>query len=147
MSGIMRHNPCDYCCRSPKSLKTVWTGLWYTVQVVVVFIYLLSCVQLFVSPWTVACQDPLSLEFSRQEYWSGWPFPFPGDLPNLGVRLRSPAWRVDSLPSEPPGKPQQTTGDLMAPESEEPAWGWQTIHVGAHIQGLSHQAVCNCCWH
>ena len=48
-----------------------------------------SGVQLFVSPWTVACQAPLSIEFSRQEHWSGLPFSFPGDLPNTGIEARS----------------------------------------------------------
>ena len=51
------------------------------------------------------CQAPLSLEFSRQEYWSGLPCPSPGDLPNPGMESRSPASQVDSLPSEPPGNP------------------------------------------
>ena len=53
-----------------------------------------SCVQLFVTPWTVAHQVPLSVEFSRQEYWSGLPFPPPGDLPDPGIKpmsLKSPA--------------------------------------------------------
>ena len=49
---------------------------------------LLSCVLLFATPWTVACQVPLSMEFSRQEYWSGLPFPSPRDLPNLEIKLR-----------------------------------------------------------
>ena len=52
--------------------------------------HLLSCVQPFVTPWTAACQAPLSMEFSRQEYWSGLPFPSPGDLPNPGTELPSP---------------------------------------------------------
>ena len=51
----------------------------------------LSRVQLFVTPWTVAYQPPLSMEFSRQEYWSGLPFPPPGDLPHPGIKLASPA--------------------------------------------------------
>ena len=49
------------------------------------------------TPWTVACQTPLSMGFSRQEYWSGLPFPSPGDLPNLGIEPRSPALQADSL--------------------------------------------------
>ena len=53
-----------------------------------------------VTPWTVARQAPLSMGFSRQEYWSGLPFPPPGDLPNPGVEPRSPAWQADSLPTE-----------------------------------------------
>ena len=66
---------------------------------------LLSHVWLFATPWTVAHQVPLSMEISRQEYWSGLPFPFPGDLPNPEIKPRSPTLQADSLPSEPPGKP------------------------------------------
>ena len=54
----------------------------------------------------IACQAPLSMGFYRQEYWSGLPCPSPGDLPNPGFKPRSPALQVDSLPPEPPGKPQ-----------------------------------------
>ena len=50
----------------------------------------LSCVRLFVTLWTVACQAPLSIGFFRQEYWSGLPFSPPEDLPNLGIELMSP---------------------------------------------------------
>ena len=59
----------------------------------------------FVTPWTVTHQAPLYMGFSRQEYWSGLPFPLVGDLPDPGTEPRSPALQVDSLPSEPPGKP------------------------------------------
>ena len=68
----------------------------------------LSCVQLFVTPWTVAQQAPLSMEFSRQEYWTGLPFPPSGDLPNPEIESRSPvspALQADSLPAEPSEKP------------------------------------------
>ena len=58
-----------------------------------------------VTLWTAACQAPLSMGFSRQEYWSGLPGPPPGDLPSPGIKPMSPAQLVDSLPSEPPGKP------------------------------------------
>ena len=54
---------------------------------------------------TVALQAPLSMEFSRPEYWSGYPFPSPGDIPNPEIELGSPALQADSLPTEPPGKP------------------------------------------
>ena len=64
----------------------------------------LSRVWLFVASWTVAYQDPPSMGFSRQENWSGLPFPSPGDLPNPGVEPRSPALQADALPSKPPGK-------------------------------------------
>ena len=65
----------------------------------------LSCVQLFVTPWTVTCQDLLSMGFYRQEYWSGLPFLSPGDLPDPGIELGYPALQADSLLSEPPGNP------------------------------------------
>ena len=66
------------------------------------------------TPWTVAYQAPQSMEFSRQEYWSGLPFPSPGDLPNSGIEPRSPALQADALLAEPPGKP------LLPPE-----WGFE----------------------
>ena len=65
----------------------------------------LSRVRLFATPWTVAYQAPLSMGFSRQEYWSGLPFPSPGDLPDPGIEPRSPTLQADTLTSEPPGKP------------------------------------------
>ena len=52
-------------------------------------VQVLSCVQLFATPWTVAHQATLSMEFSRQEYWSGLPFPTPGDLPDPEIKLMS----------------------------------------------------------
>ena len=64
----------------------------------------LSHVQLFATPWTVACQAPPSMAFSRQEYWSGLSFPSPRDLPHPGIEPWSPKLRAGSLPSEPPGK-------------------------------------------
>ena len=64
----------------------------------------LSRVRLFATPWTVAYQAPPSMGFSRQEYWSGLPFPFPGDLPDPGIEPGSPAFQADALTSEPPGK-------------------------------------------
>ena len=55
--------------------------------------------------WTVAHKAPLSMGFPRQEYWSGLPCPIPGNLPDSGIEPTSPAVQVDSLPTEPPGKP------------------------------------------
>ena len=63
-----------------------------------------SCPTL-VTPWTVACQAPLSMRFSRQEYWSGLPFPSPVDLPDPGIEPWSPALQADSFPTELQGKP------------------------------------------
>ena len=61
---------------------------------------------LYVTAWTVAPQAPLSMGFSKPEYWSGLPFPSPGDFPTLGIEPGSPAVQADSLPSEPPGRPR-----------------------------------------
>ena len=72
---------------------------------------LLSCVWLFATPWTVAHQAPPSMGFSRQEYWSGLPFPSPGNLLDLGIEPRSPALQADALTSEPPGKPTEKSMD------------------------------------
>ena len=65
----------------------------------------LSCVRLLGTPWTAAYQAPPSMEFSRQEYWSGLPFPSPKDLPNPGIEPRSLTLQADAVPFEPPGKP------------------------------------------
>ena len=65
----------------------------------------LSRVRPSVTPWTAAHQAPLSMGFSRLEYWSGFPFPSPGDLPDPGNKSGSPALQADSLPAELPGKP------------------------------------------
>ena len=64
-----------------------------------------SPIGLLATPWTVAYQAPPSMGFPRQEYWSGLPFPSPGDLPNPGIEPGSPALQADALPSEPPRKP------------------------------------------
>ena len=63
---------------------------------------LLSHVRLFATPWTVAYQAPPSMEFYREEYWSGLPFPSPGDLPDPGIEPRCPTLQVDTLTSAPP---------------------------------------------
>ena len=81
---------CEHCSLSPSETESVnhsvvADSLW--------------------PPWAVACQAPLSMVFSRQEYWSGLPCPSPGDLPNPGIKPLSPTLQVDSLPSKPPGKP------------------------------------------
>ena len=69
-----------------------------------VHVQLLSHVQLFVTTWTLAHQAPLSMGFSRQEYWSGLPFPSPGDLPDPILNLNLLHWQVDSLSLSHPGK-------------------------------------------
>ena len=78
--------------------------LWpYEVYAVLCCGQWLSRVQLFVTPWTVACQAPLSMEFSRQEYWSGSPCP-PPEVEDPEMEARFPALQEDALPSEPAGK-------------------------------------------
>ena len=74
----------------------------------------LSPVQLFAIPWTVAYQAPLSMEFSRQKYWSGLPFPSPGDLPDPGIEPGSPTLQADALPSEHQGSHFKVTNKHMA---------------------------------
>ena len=72
----------------------------------------LSCVRLFVTPWSVACQAPSFMGFSRQEYWSGLPFPTPGDLPNPGIKsvsFASPVLAGRFFTTASPGKPYVTT--------------------------------------
>ena len=76
--------------------------------------YSLSCVRLFATLWTAVHQAPLSLGFSRQEYWSELPCPPPRDVPDPGIKPRSPTLQVVSLPSEPPGKPKNTGVDSLS---------------------------------
>ena len=76
------------------------------------YVCVLSRVQLFATPWTVAHQTPLSMGFSRQEYWSGLPFPTSGDLPDPTQGLNSGLfhllhWQADSFPLASPGKPNE----------------------------------------
>ena len=116
----------DSHCQGPSSQRGwrmtpnkngVSLGRWQNAsKTVVIFTQLpmlcgLSCSVLsnsFVTPWTVAHQAPLSMGFSRQEYWSGLPCPPPANLPNPGIEPRSPTLQMNSLLSEPPGKPKNT---------------------------------------
>ena len=75
-----------------------------------------SCSTL-VTPWTVACQAPLPVEFSRQEYWRGLPLPSPGDLPSPGLEPRSPELQADSIPTELLGKPWR-----LLKRTQDPSW-------------------------
>ena len=85
-------------------------------SVVFVCAQLLSCVQFFVTPWTVAHKAPLSMGLSRQEHWSGLPFPPPGDLPNAGIKSAlplSPALAGRAFTTRPPGKPKYTLCQIV----------------------------------
>ena len=88
-----------------ESLGIVFVYICIYIYIYIVVVKSLSRVQLFVTPWTAAHQAPQSMGFSRQEYWSGLPFPSPGDLPDPGIEPGSPALEADALTSEPPGKP------------------------------------------
>ena len=81
------------------------TTEWEKYVQIIYLIRVRYIVQLFATPWTIAHQAPPSMEFSRQESWSGLPFPSPGDLPDPGIEPRSPELLADDLPSEPPGNP------------------------------------------
>ena len=70
------------------------------------WVKLLSCVRLFAIPWTIAYQGPPSMEFFRQEYWSGLPFPSPGDLLHPGIEPRFSTLKVDALPFSYLGSPE-----------------------------------------
>ena len=78
-------------------------------------------VQLFVTLWMVAYQAPPSMGFSKQEYWSGLPFPSPGNLHSPGIKPRFPALQADALLSEPPRKPQHHPTGLRSAHSPQPA--------------------------
>ena len=80
---------------------------------------LLSRVQVFETPWMVAYQAPWSMGFSRQEYWSGLPFPTPGELPNPGIEPGSPALQTDALLSEPLGG-QRRKNSTLKPGKKRP---------------------------
>ena len=97
-------------CKPVQSLgRTLWRLLQkLEIELPCVCAQLLSCVQLFVTPWTLACQLSLSKEVFRQEYWSVWPSPLPGDLPKSRTAPRSLTVQTDSLTSEPPEKPKNT---------------------------------------
>ena len=93
-----------------------------------------------VTLWTVACQPPLSMGFFRQEYWSGLPFPSPGDLPDPGIEPRSPTLQVDVLPSEPPGKPVYTIDPSFPKGNWSPDHGFGLIHTTCSSTGLVREA-------
>ena len=89
--------------------KAAWKWITTSIQDMIFCVQSLSRVRLFATPCTAASQASLSIGFSRQEYWSGLPFPPPGDLPDLGIEPSSPASPALAgrfFTTEPPGKPQ-----------------------------------------
>ena len=86
---------------------------------------------LFLTPWTVARQAPISMEFSMQEYWSGLPFPSPGKLLDPWIQPRSPALQIDSLPFEPPGKSQKVlVGNNLSSKADRHCKGYRLHFIG-----------------
>ena len=112
-------------------VRVSYSGLCPHSQKKKVKCYSLSPVWLFLTQWTTACQAPLSMGFSRQEYWSGLPFPSPGDLPDPEIEFKSPVLQADSSPSETPGKPH--TWKRMTSKQKGPDEG----NPGCEI---------HCCW-
>ena len=87
------------------------------------------------------------MEFSRQEYCSGLPFPSPGDLPDPGIEPKSPALQADSLPPEPPGKP--STYPLISPpqtqQAEQQLSAWRTTNISVMLQGVHTEPDIGAC--
>ena len=95
-----------------------------------------NCVWLFVTLWTVACQAPPSMGFSRQEYWTGLSFPAPGNLPNPGIKPLSPvapALQADSLPRSHQGSPKIASCRILLPNKFMIFKGWTHIHRGTLV--------------
>ena len=119
LSGFLLYIKASFQCGIPRGtkgpeallFKPILSSFYHKASLTVLAfllldeVKLLSRVQLFATPWTIAYQAPPSMGFSRQECWSGLPFPSPGDLPDPGIEPRSPTLQADTLPSEPPGKP------------------------------------------
>ena len=109
-----------------------------------------SLVRLFVTPWIGASQTPLSMGFFRQEYWSGLPWPPPGDLPDPRIKPRSPSLQAHSLPSASPGKPRNTGVGSLFPLhgiflTQELNWG--LLHCRQILHQLSYQGSPPCAIH
>ena len=98
---------------------------------------LLSRVQLFATPWTVAHQAPLSMGFCRQEDWSGLPFSSPGDLPNPGIKPGSPTLQADTFPSEPPGKTKNSHSEVALTLCDP----MDCSLLGSHVHGIFQATV------
>ena len=103
--------------------------------------------QLFVTPWTAACQAPLSIQFSRQEYWNGLPCPSAGDLPNPGFEHQSPELQADSLLTELPGRLERLFLSISIHRSLSRvqlfATPWTVAHQAPPSMGFSRQEYWN----
>ena len=139
---LQRHTLCSFLVHRSHSHPLVWSlelGWRFQNTVKVPPLTprvktLLSCVWLFVTPWTVSWQAPLTMGFSRQEHWCGLSTPSPGDLPNSRTEPGSPALQADSLPSEPPGKPKAHIGQRQD-------WTTHSENNGLAVHCLNHSAT------
>ena len=116
--------------RDVKLLAQCDTGIM--LQNVNVNVKSLSRVRLFATPWTVAYQASLSMDFSRQQYWNGLLFPSPRDLPNPRIEPRSPTSQTDALPSEPPGKSHASEPDFKS------RWAAPKSALNLYVKSLVH---------
>ena len=93
-------------------------------------------VQLFATPWTVACQAPLSMGLSWQEYWSGFSLPPPGDLPDVGIKPTSPVLAGGFFTAEPPGKsPNHSCLSVKSPWFQEYPVGFE-VEAGPEVYSV-----------
>ena len=104
-------------------------------------VYWISLARFFVTPWTVALQAPLSMEFSRQEDWRGLPFPSPGDSPNPGIKPRSPALAGRFLTTESPGKPSMSIHVVANGIISLCFYSWVVFHC-TYISHLFYPFIC-----
>ena len=117
-------------CKSQKMFVSSY--LWVRVC------YSLSHVLLFATPWTVSHQAPLSMKFSRKEYWSELPFPSPGDLPDPGIKLWSPALQGETLWSEPLGKQENNSSvQFSCSVMSDSLWPHELQHARPPCPSLS----------
>ena len=120
-----------------------------------------SHIRLYVTPWTVACQAPLSMGILQQEYWSGLPCPPPGDFPHPGIESGSPAWQAESLPLSHRSSPTKCTPRTNLGKSEHSQWvAWMLIFgcdtqllvlQDSNVGGIDDTQACsvfflNCKW-
>ena len=133
-------SPLKYSClKNPRDRGAWWvtkSGTWLSMHAYTATNIVKAAVlsKLFATAWTVSCQAPPSMGFSRQEYWGGLPCPSPGDLPNPGIEPGSQTLQADFLPSEPPGKPKNTAVNSLA------------LLQGIFSTKESNQGLLNCRW-
>ena len=146
---------CVCVCKKERERKNKreeeWTSVWWSCirRKLKAYVSLSVTSDSSTTPQTVAHQAPLSVGFPRQEYWSGLPCRFPGNLPNPGIEPRSPTLRADSLPAEPQGKPKNTgVGCCFLLQGIFPAQGSNPglPHCRQTLYHLSHQGIPSISW-